>query len=310
MSFKRTFNAFKGITLRNMKVYFNDKMAIIFSLMTPAIVLLLYLLFLKNNLVNSISDLAEPLGGLVTDDMIDAIVTSWMITGVVGTAFITFALNSLTLMVTDKQKKIDFDYNASPVKSGTVMLSYLASGIICTIISSALLLTAGLVLLAVDDCLFLSTTEIIYAYGVAILGSVSASVVLMVIISFFKKPGTLSAFTGILSAAIGFIIGAYIPVSEFGESMQTAVNLVPGSQVAGLLRNIFLAPAIANADKAIGGIDNGMFAETITDEFSLKLNIFGNSCDTDFMLIYSGAAIIIFLLINFIVFKLTTKRKA
>ena len=50
----KTMNAYKGITLRNIRVYLKDKTSIIMSLMAQIIILGLFLLFLKNNYTDSI----------------------------------------------------------------------------------------------------------------------------------------------------------------------------------------------------------------------------------------------------------------
>ena len=45
---------FMGLTKRNMLVFFTDKGTLFFSMLTPMIILLLYILFLKNNLLSSL----------------------------------------------------------------------------------------------------------------------------------------------------------------------------------------------------------------------------------------------------------------
>ena len=44
-----------GLTRRNMLVYFKDRQAILFSLLTSVIVFVLYLLFLRNTFVDAIN---------------------------------------------------------------------------------------------------------------------------------------------------------------------------------------------------------------------------------------------------------------
>ena len=112
-----------------------------------------------------------------------------------------------------------------------------------------------------------------------------------------------------VSAAIGFVIGAYMPVSQFGDGVQTAVNLVPGSHIACLMRNVLMTPALDKIDTALNGIDNGMFAEEIKNTFSFELNIFGIDFDINMMLVYSFIAIAVFLVLNLISFRISSKRK-
>ncbi len=306
----RAFNSYKGITLRNSKVFLKDKMAVFLSLLTQIIVLGLFLLFIKNSYVDSINQTLGELKSMVEKADIEALVNSWMVAGVIGTAVITASLNALSVMVSDKQEKIDFDYNASSVKGSVIVLSYFSGAVLCSLITSFVLLTAGFVFLALTGTFVLTATDIIMLYGLVALGSISATIILMTAISFFKKSSTFSAFSVMISAGIGFVVGAYIPVSQFGDTTQTIVNLVPGSQITGLIRNILVSPAIDNIDKALKGMDNGQFAKIASDVFAVRLNIFGSEIDTGFMLMYSLIAVAVFLILNIILFRFSTRRKA
>jgi len=306
---RKALNAYKGMTIRNVKVYMKNKMTIIMSMMAQIIILGLFVLFLRQTYTDSVKSALDQLQNLLSDNDINAIINSWMVSGVIGTSVITVALNSLSVMVEDKEKKISYDYGASPVKGYIVVLSYFTGAVINTFIVSAILLTLGLIFLTADGTISYSVTDLLRVYGLTALGTVSATIILMFIASFFKKNSTHSAFGVMVSAAIGFIIGAYIPVSEFDSSVQTAVNLVPGSQIAGMIRNTLMVPAIDNADNILNGADKGIFAETVTKAFSINMNIFDNEISFNFMMIYSLIAIAIFLILNLAVYKFTAKSK-
>ncbi len=307
---KRIFISYKGITTRNIKVYLKDRMAIVLSMLTQIIVLGLYLLFLKSSYVTGISEFFGEAKDLVTSSDIEALVNAWLVAGVIGTSVVTVALNALSVMVSDKQKKIDFDYNATPAKSFVIVLSYFTGAVVNTFLISSILLTAGLTFIAIGGVFLYTFTDIICLYGLVFLGSVSGTLILMLFTSFFKKSSTLSSFGILISVAIGFVIGAYMPVTQFDESVQTIVNLVPGSHIAAMLRNILMTPAIENIDSTLAGIDNGLFKESVTDMFALKLNIFGFEADMSFMMIFSIAVIALFLVLNLISYKYSSKRQA
>lgn len=306
----RNFNTYKGMTTRNIKVYMKDRMAIVLSMLTQIIVLGLYLLFLKSNYVDAINSYLTGVENLVSDADIEALVNSWLIAGVIGTSVVTVALNSLSVMVSDKQEKIDFDYNATPAKPYLIVLSYFSGAVVSTFLISSILLTAGLVFLAIGELFLYTVTDILMLYGIVLLGSISGSIILMLFASFFKKNSTLSSFGILISVAIGFVIGAYMPVSQFGDSVQTVVNLVPGSHIAGMLRNVLMTPAIDNINDALGGIDKGAFAQEIESTFALNLNIFNESVGMNFMLVYSLIAIAVFLVLNLVSYKISSKRKS
>lgn len=305
----RTLNAYRGLTTRNAKVFLKDKMAVFLSLLTQIIILGLFLLFIKNSYVDGIN---EALGGLkdkVTDADIETLVNSWMISGVIGTSVITSTLSALNVMVSDKQHKIDFDYNASSVKGSVIVMSYFSGAVLCSLITSFTLLAAGLIFVAATGVFLLTITDVLLLIGLVLLGSVSSTIILMTIISFFKKDSTYSAFSVLLSTLVGFIVGAYFPVSQLSETTQTIVNLVPGAQITGMIRSILVSPAIDRIDKALGGMDQGIFKEAASKMFCIKLNIFGTQIDTGFMLLYSVIAILVFTVLNIALFSISSKRK-
>ena len=189
-----TLNAYKGMTIRNIKIYMKDKTAILLSMLAQIIVLGLFVLFLRDNYVGSIKDGLGELQNLLSDSDIDKIVNGWMISGVIGTALVTVALNSLVVIVKDKEDKINYDYTASPVKPHTVVLSYFTASVINTFVVSAILMTAGFVFLGISCDTTYSPIEILKMYGLVALGSISSTLILMVIATFFKKSSSLGSF--------------------------------------------------------------------------------------------------------------------
>ena len=107
----------------------------------------------------------------------------------------------------------------------------------------------------------------------------------------------------------GFVIGAYIPVSEFSDRVQTAVNLVPGSQIAGAMRNILMDPAFEKINSALAGADGGLFMDNAKEMFAVNLNIFDYSAGMNFMLMYSAGVIAVFFALNILLYQFSSKRK-
>lgn len=305
----RTLNAYKGLTIRNAKVFLKDNMAVFLSLLTQIIILGLFLLFIKNSYVDGINEALGELKDMVDKADIEALVNSWMISGVIGTSVITATLSALSVMVSDKHERIDFDYNASSVKGSTVVMSYFSGAVLCSLITSFTLLAVGLVFLSMTGTFLLTVTDILMLIGLVLLGSVSSTLIMMTVISFFKKDSTYSAFSVLISTLVGFIVGAYFPVSQLGETTQTIVNLVPGAQITGLIRDVLVSPAIDNIDKTLGGLDGGQFKTVAEKMFCIKLNIFGTEVDTGFMLLYSVIVIAVFLVLNIALFRISSKRK-
>lgn len=303
---------FIGLTKRNLLLFFKDKQTIIFSLLTSIIVLALYLLFLKGTFVDSINSIVDGYPGLsnyVGDSETDMFANLILLTGILGSAMITVPYNCLTNLVKDKENKVDYDILSTPVKRGHIILSYFVSASLSSMILTGIILAVGLTVIGIQGQLYMGFAGIVKAFGIVAIGSVSASALFMIIIMFFKSSGASGAFFGMLSAASGFVIGAFIPISQFSETVQTVCNLFPASHVTILLRNVLMQGLLNHIDTNLGGIDNGMFVNGMKDAFSFNASMFGRNCNANEMLIYIVGAIVICAIVQIFVFKATYKKK-
>lgn len=303
---------FWGLTKRNLLVFFKDKQAVIFSLLTSIIVLVLYLLFLKSSYVdamNSVIGANEGLSWLIKAEDVDMYANLVLLTGILGSAMITVPYNCLSNVVKDKENKIDYDILATPIKRGQVILSYFVSAALSSIIMTGIILTAGLLIIGMQGDLHMSGLNILATYGTVAFGSVSATALFMLLILGIKSSSASGAFFGILSAASGFVIGAYIPISQFSESVQTVCNLFPASHITIVLRNLLMNGLLEHMDSSIGGLDGGMFVGTIKDMFCFKAKMFGNSLEIYQMLIYVAVILVVSVAAQVVIFSKNYRKK-
>lgn len=280
---------YMGLTKRNLLVYLKDKQSIVFSLLTSMIVFALYLLFLKSTFVDAIDGalsefpiLKEKIGASDLD-MLTSII---LLTGILGSAMITVPYNCLQTVVNDRENSVDRDILATPIKRWQIVLSYFSASAISAILMNGIILTSGLVILGVNGNLHMGLSEIALTYLVVALGCLSSTALFMMIIPFFKTSSACGAFFGILSAVSGFVIGAYIPISQFSDRVQTVCNIFPASHVTILLRNTLLKGILENIDTSIGGIDEGAFVSSVRDIFTFRAFMFGRTLEVSGMCLY------------------------
>lgn len=269
---------FMGLTRRNLLIFFKDKPAILFSMLTSLIVLVLYLLFLKGTFEDAFDTAVSEAGNLsmlIKSEDISMFVKVTLLVGMMGTSMITVPYSCLTTIVKDRENKIDYDISATPIKRWQIILSYFTAASISACIMTGILLTIGLVILNTDGGMMLNAEDILKVYGIVILGSVSATGIFMTLMLFFKTSQSAGAFFGMLSAAAGFMIGAYIPISQFSEGVQTFCNLFPATHVTVAVRNALMSGVMESFETSIGGLDNGMFIKTIEDTFSFNARMLG-----------------------------------
>lgn len=303
---------FIGLTKRNLLIFFKDKQSVVFSLLTSIIVLALYLLFLKGTFADGIKGIVdeyEGLANLINDRDLDMFANLVLLTGILGSAMITVPYNSLTAVVRDREQRIDYDILATPIKRGRIIVSYFASASISSIILTGLILTVGLTVVGMQGKLYMGAGDIAMAYLIVALGSVSSTALFLIVVLFFKTTSASGAFFGILSAAAGFVIGAYIPISTFSGGVQTVCNIFPASQITIILRNFLMNGILDNMNSCIGGIDNGMFAEAMRYGFTFKAHMFGWELGVKEMILYVVAGIVVCVAAEAVIYSKTYKKK-
>ena len=308
LTLSQRFNAYKGMTSRNIKVFFKDKMTVFFSILAPLIVFLLYILFLRDTYLNGMKNSLASVSSFIDMKDVENIANGWLLAGILASSCITVSLNSLSVMVDDKDRKVDYDYNSSPSNGPIVVLSYFTGALANTLFITCGVLTLGLVILSIGGSLYLTFTKVLLLYLVTILGCASGTLLMMVIASFFKKAGALGAFGGIVSAAIGFVIGAYVPLGNFSNGVQTALSFVPGSHVAAIYRDILMSGVTEHVANLIGSNGGAEFLSSIRDDFSLSLTMFNYKTTELFSFIYIAGSILVGLILNIVLYKKASKR--
>ena len=266
---------FIGLTKRNMLVFFTDKGTLFFSMLTPMIILLLYILFLKNSLLSSLKDAATGLENLVAAKDMAQFVNGLLLTGIISSALITIPYNALEIIVRDREDKVDLDMLSTPVKRFEIILSYFCAAVISAFMQTMVVLAVGIGILSMSGDMYLSAADIVKLVGAVFLGTVSSTSVFMVVMMFFKSMGTCGAFMGILSAVSGFVIGAYMPLSQFNKGIQNVCNLVPATGITVLIRNYLTGGILRHMDECIGGLDGGAFMKAMLDIFSYNTVVGG-----------------------------------
>ena len=302
---------FLGLTKRNLLLFFKDKQSILFSLLTSMIVLALYLLFLKDTFVSAMDSAINQFPGLsslIDKNDKDMFANLILLTGILGSAMITVPYNCLITLVKDRENKVDYDILATPLKRGQIILSYFVSAAFSSVILTGIILSVGLTTICMHGDVYLGTIDILKAFGVVALGSISATSIFMIVVLFLKSVSASGAFFGLLSAVSGFIIGAYIPISQFSEAIQTVCNIFPASQITIVLRNVLINGLLEHMNTSLNGVDQGMFVTSIKELFSFKARLFDGFFDMSQMLVYIVVSIVICIVVQILVYSKTYKK--
>lgn len=289
-----------ALTKRNVLIFLRDKAGVFFSLLAPLLVLLLFVLFLGDIQINSAKNIIEEYAGInaVSDSLIKALVNSWMLSGVLGVGCITVSFSAVGILISDREAGVNNDYVASPISKVKIYLAYFLGIFFITAIIMMIVAVVGLIFLAATKSFKMDFLDTLMLFLSIILGSASASLLVVLLTAFIKTQSAHSAFTGIICATSGFLIGAYMPVSTFPKAVQYFCGIMPGSYTAGICRNALLG----NIMETVG--EKSVIAKSVVEEyFSVNINLFNNSITTSGMWAYLGISTIILLLLNIIFVK-------
>lgn len=282
------------LTLRNIKLYFKDKMTFLVSLITPLILLVLFIAFLKSTYEDSILSIIK--GFDLDQSLIDAFTGGWLFSSVLATSCITIAFCS-GMMVIDKINRANIDFMVSPVKKSTLQLSYVLANLFSTFIITFVLLIVGLIYLACVGFYITFVDILLIVFGI-IITSLFGTILANIIWTFSHSQGVVSGVCTLVSALYGFICGAYMPIRTMGQGMQYFVSLLPGTYATVLFRQGFLNSVLNRMRETLPqGMING-----IASGFDVKMSFFGHDVSTlALILVISISTIVllgVFLFIN------------
>lgn len=227
-------NMLMSLVKRNVKLFFKDKAMFFTSLITPAILLVLYVTFLGNVYRDSFEQNIK--GILVPDELINGCVGGQLLSSLLAVCCVTVSFCSNMLMVQDKVTGARRDLTMSPVKKPVLAMSYYIATFLTTFIICIVAIVLGFIYLSSVGWYLSFTDVLLLLLDVFIL--VMFGTALSSIINFFlSSQGQISAVGTIISSGYGFVSGAYMPISQFGTGLQRVLSFFPGTYGTSLIRN-------------------------------------------------------------------------
>lgn len=221
---------------RNLILFFRDTFTVLLSFLAEVIVVILYFLFIRDNLLEQFSYLEHA----------EILMDVWMIAGVLGITSVTTTMGAYGIMVEDRAKGLWKDFLIAPIKRGTMVGGYMIAAIIIGVIMSMLvLLMAGIYMRQIHDVkLLMGNGEVVL--GLIFLSAVSNSSMVIFLISFLKSSNALASCSTIIGSLIGFLTGIYLPMGNLPEYVQMVVRAFPLSHGVVLFRQSLMESFLAD----------------------------------------------------------------
>ncbi len=263
---------------RNIKLFSKDKGLLLSSLITPLILIVLFVTFLGNVYRDSLEKLL-PAGTVLEKSLEEGIVGGWLFSSLLATTCVTLAFCSNFIMVQDKTNNALNDMLVSPVKKTTLAISYFLATELITFVICIIALIIGLVYLAIVGW-YLSFTDVLLAVLDVFLLTLFGTVLSSIINCFLFTQGQMSAVGVVVSSIYGFVCGAYMPISSLSNGLQKVMGFLPGTYATSLIRNHLMSSSIAEMVKAhfssLGEEVASIYLTNIKDGFDLNTYFLGN----------------------------------
>ena len=272
---------------RNIKLYFKDKVTFFTSLITPLILLALFVTFLNNVYVSSLNQIIGDVG--FSDELINAFSGGWLLSSLLGVCCVTIAFCS-NIEVNDKINGSDKDLASIPIKKTTISLSYFISNFITTFIICFVAMLVGFIYLAFIGW-YLSFVDILLIIVNMILCISFGTLLSSIVGNFISTQGALSAVSTLVSSLYGFLCGAYMPISQFGEGIRNLVMFIPGTYGVVLFRNNYLNGVLNEFSTKL---DDNMI-KGIKDSFDGNAYFFNNQVEIYQMYLILGISVVVLL---------------
>ena len=239
---------------RNRKLFFRDKGMLLSSLITPIILIVLYATFLakvyKDSFTSNLPEVVD-----ISEKLVNGTVAGQLAAALLAVSCVTVTFCVNLTMVQDRALGVRKDFDVSPIRKPMVYLGYFFSTVQNSLMVNllALVLCLGYIgimgwyLTVMDVALLILDLLILVLFG-AVLSSIVCYPL--------KTQGQMSAVGTIVSAGYGFVSGAYMPISNFGEGLQRVMSYLPGTYGTALIKNHML---------------RGVFAEMETKGFQVEV---------------------------------------
>lgn len=255
---------------RNCKVYFRDKSVFFTSLIAPLILLFLYIAFLGNTYSDTLTNMAEENFGVVLEkEIVNAFAGGWLMSSLVAVCAVCIAFTANMVMVQDRVTGRRDDFTVSPVPKSLLALGYYLSTALVTLAVCAVALAAGFIYLGIVGW-YLSAADVFSALLDTFLLVMFGTALSSLVCSAVRSQGGISAVQVIVSAAYGFLCGAYMPIGSLAAWIASVLKFLPGTYGTALLHEHFMGAAI-DAMPDIAGLK-----EAVRSSYDCTLDFFGH----------------------------------
>lgn len=290
------------ITKRNCQVFFRDKAAVFFSILSMLIVLGLMVIFLGSMNSKSVVEVLAQYGG-IRDTALDEknaeyLIQLWTLAGILVVNSVTVTLTVIGNMVQDETRKRIMAFYVTPVNRLKLALGYIISAWIVGIIMCVLTLAAGEAYFWIKGNGLLSAVSLLRLCGMICANTFTFSALGYLMALFVHSDSAWSGLLTIVGTLVGFVGGIYLPMGSLSEAVQKVLRFLPVLHGASMMRQTATEAAVTETFAGLSGQVTEIFREELGITVCAGEHCFSVSEQLAILAIYAIIAIVAAALIN------------
>lgn len=220
---------------RNLKVFFRDRAAVFFSLLSSIIIILLYVLFLGDVLSSGLDSIPNA----------KELTVNWLMAGLLAATSATAAMGSFEIYVSDRATGIYKDFWSSPIKRTKLVGGYVVSSFLVSLILTLITAVIAFGYIQIKGGIA-DVFTLVASFAYIVLTTLLNTSMVFFIVSFFRSTKAFSAVSTVFGTLIGFLTGIYLPIGTLPEWIHWLIKFFPTSHGAALLRQSMMQPHFEN----------------------------------------------------------------
>ena len=254
----------KAMTKRNLLIYFRNKSAVFFSILSALILLAIMVVFLGESSSEGLLDALNQYGtGTAEENAKNAswLVQLWIMGGILGINSVTVSLTAIGAMVEDEERGRLRSFYVTPASRFYLSLGYILSAWVSGMVICLTTLAAGEGFFALKGHPVLGIVDLVSLVGVIALNVFTFSAIGYLIALFVRTSSAWSGLLTVVGTLVGFVGGTYIPVSSMSAGLQNVVKLLPVIHGTALMRRICMQEAAKTVFAGTSGDVQKIFFE-------------------------------------------------
>ena len=309
----RNFHVLMMLTKRHLKMIFANHIRMMYTLLVPIVILVVYILFLRDMEIMAAENALYGEGIRTMDEglmvQVRSIIDGWMMAGLLAISIITISLQTNSLIVEDKEHGINRDFVASPINKNVLIASYFLYNFIVTSVLSLIIFVICMITIGAYGEFMVSFVDFFSIFGIMLFSVLLSTLITTFVCLFINTEGVLASIIAVFSAGAGFLMGAYMPIAMLPKGIQYFCAVFPLTYPCALTRFAFLSTPfkclgeylMANPQLVPAGHSVEEILSLVETSFGYRIDFFGAAnIGPDLSFVVTLAFMVLFLSLNII----------